>query len=133
MVVRTLHFSKIILSLLLAVFLFSQSVWAFDEIQISNISLTEKAASKFLLSGDVVNTSNEPREVILRSQISFYDRSSPERDVPVAVIHKDMTIILKPQESRRLDIPIINEGAMPKTAIRTEPSLRIRRQRVWNY
>ena len=48
-------------------------------------------------------------------------------------LRKDMTVILKAGETRTLEVPLINEGSMPRGDIRIEPMMRVRRQRVWNY
>ena len=122
--------------LLLLFFFFlvaASSLYAEGEITLQDIHLQEKAADRYSLEGKAVNTTEEPREVILRGIISFFDRSAPPGDIPVMSLQKDVTIILKSHEERDLSFEMINEGAKPQGALRTEPLIRIRRERVWKY
>lgn len=103
------------------------------QIQITNISAREVSEGHYVLEGLVSNKTTNPKELVLRAQITFYDRTAPRGDLPLAVLRKDITIILKSGEERSLQIPLINEGKRWHGAVRLEPFLRIRRQRAWNY
>ncbi len=104
-----------------------------EEIWIRNVNWEPKGAGKFFLGAEVTNMTSEPREAILRAQLSFYDKASPHGDVPLSILRKDTTIILKAYEKRRLELILIDEGSPLQAELRIEPSLRLRRQRVWNY
>lgn len=107
---------------------------ASDDIQISDVSIETKAALRqYVLHGTVKNHSAEPREVILRGQIVFYDKAVPKGDLPVMILRKDMTLVLRASEARTANIDLLNEGAVPKGSLRLVPSLRTRRSRPWNY
>lgn len=120
------------LSLVLALS-FSSGLHAAGEIVIDGISLEQDPPDHYYVIGTVVNATNEPREVILRAQVLFYDNAVPKGDLPVIVLRKDKTMILKAQEKKTLRIPILKEGVLPRLDLRVEPQLRLRRQRVWNY
>lgn len=113
--------------------LLASSVIAAGEIAIENVAVERKTSSQYVLSATVINQSPEPREVILRAQISFYDKAAPKGDLPVAVLRKDVTVVLRKEENRRLAVDLVEEGPKEKGSIRLEPSLRIRRQRPWSY
>ena len=107
---------------------------AVDEIKIDNVAVEKQSSTDYVISGVVSNTSDLAREIVLRVQLSFYERVSPPGDLPAAILRKDMTLVLKPAENRTLRISLYNEGSMIlPTAYRLEPILRIRRQRPWNY
>ena len=114
-------------------FFSTPALFAYGEIKIEGVTVENQSPSRYVLSGSVTNASEETREVVLRGQIVFYERGTPEGDLPIAVLRKDITQVLTPWETRGLKILLLNEGAVPKTALRTKPVLRIRRQRVWNY
>ncbi len=103
------------------------------QISVVNIEYSQTSSDKFLLIGTLQNLTPEPREVILRGQLVFYDTASPKGDLPLFILRKDMTVILRGGESLPVEIPIINEGKIPRGSFRIEPMLRVRRQRLWNY
>ena len=102
-------------------------------ISVSSVAYSEKAPGKFLVTGTLQNPSPEAREVVVRGQLTFYDQSVPPGDIPLFILRKDTTLILKPSGSQSVEVPLINEGGLPRGALRIEPMLRVRRQRVWNY
>lgn len=104
-----------------------------SQISVSNISYSETEPGKFLLSGDLQNPTQEPREVVIRGLLTVYDQTAPKGDLPLFALRKDMTLILRSGEGRTVEIPLINEGGTPRGALRIEPLIRVRRQRVWNY
>ena len=104
-----------------------------SQIVISGTNYSETAPGKYLLAGSVQNPTQETREVVVRGLLTFYDRTSPQGDVPLFVLRKDMTFILKAGETRPIEMPLINEGGMPRGALRVESLIRVRRQRIWNY
>ena len=121
-------------TLIVCAVLFSPTfLQAYPDIKIENISLQMETPNKYLLFGNVKNETDKTKEVILRGQLTFYDRSSPKGDVPAAIIRKDITIILKAGEARNLEIILLNEGTTPEGALRMEPNIWLRRQKDWNY
>jgi hypothetical protein len=106
---------------------------AAGEINLSAPMLEQEPPDHYYVLGSVTNTTDKTREVILRAQVLFYDKAVPKGDLPVIVLRKDMTLILKPREKKELRIPILKEGFLPRLDLRVEPQLRLRRQRVWNY
>ena len=119
--------------LIFLIFFAASPLFAAGEIQIQNVSVEAQSASRYVLNGTVENTTPETREVILRGQVAFYEKASPEGDLPVAILRKDVSMVLKSKESRLLHIILLNEGTAPKGSLRLQPILRIRRQRPWNY
>jgi hypothetical protein len=112
---------------------FGPPLQAVGEIRITNVAARQKTPGKFILTANVANSTGEPREVVFRAQLTFYDKTSPPGDLPATVVQKDFTIILKAGQERSLEVPIILEGKLPPGSLRMEPSLRIRRQREWMY
>ena len=106
---------------------------AAGEIQIQGTRYVERTSDRYFLEGLIENTTEDPREVVVRAQLSFFERGVPAGDVPVFILRKDLTLILKPGEGREMKIPLVDEGTRPKTALRIEPMLRVRRQREWVY
>ena len=104
-----------------------------SQINVNNVSYSQTAPGKFVVTGDVQNPTPEPREIVVRGLLSFYDQSVAKGDAPLFSLRKDTTIVLAPSENRTIEIQLINEGKMPRLALRIEPVLRVRRQRVWNY
>ena len=104
-----------------------------NQIDVSNVGYAESAPGKFLVTGNLQNPTRETREIVVRGLLTFYDKTAPKGDVPIFVLRKDVTIILKAGEGRSVEISLINEGGMPRGALRIEPVLRVRRQRIWNY
>ncbi len=110
------------------------SISAADEIQIENVLIDAKSPLRhYELSAAAANSSEAPRDVILRGQIAFYDKAAPQGDVPVMILRKDMNVVLRAKESRTVRFDLLNEGAVPVGSLRLEPSVRIRRNREWNY
>ena len=109
------------------------SLFAYGEVAIGDISAESRTPNRYVLHGTVTNVVGDPREVILRAQIAFYDRTAPAGDLPLSVLRKDLTLILKSGESRKVTISMFREGTSMKGAIRMVPSIRVRRQREWNY
>ncbi len=129
-------FKKISRIFFLSLLLFcvgSFSLFAFDEIRIENVAADEKPPYGYWLRGSVSNQTDNPREVILRAQVAIFDKNSPPGDLPVRILRKDITIILKPREAKNAEVEFFNKGVLPKTDLRIEPLLRLRRQRIWNY
>ena len=104
-----------------------------SQINVNNVAYVQTAPGKFTLSGNIQNPTSEPREIVVRGILSFYDQSVRKGDVPLFTLRKDTTIVLTSSESRLLEIPLMNEGEMPRGAVRIEPVIRVRRQRIWNY
>ncbi len=102
-------------------------------IGVSNVSYSENAPGTFSVKGTLQNPTPEPREVVMRGQLTFYDQTAPKGDLPLFSLRKDTTLVLKPNESREVEVSLINEGAVPRGALRIESMIRIRRQRIWNY
>ena len=103
------------------------------EVRIEGVGFEAKSPSHYVVRGTVSNETAESRDLILRAQMTFYDKAAPRGDVPAAVLRKDIAIVLKAGETRALEIPMIEEGTHPKGSFRVEPSIRIRRSREWNY
>ena len=114
-------------------FLGSSHAYAVGEIIIEQVYGREKEPQRFEIKANVTNTTKEAREVTLRAQIEVFDRMVPRGDEPLNVFRKDQNLVLKPGETRPLRVQFVGEGVPPKTATRIESTLRIRRQRVWNY
>ena len=104
-----------------------------DVVTVSEVSSSRLAEDRFMVAGTVLNTSDEKREVVLRAQIAFYDTGAPVGDVPVMVLRKDVSIILKPKDEFETEVLLIHEGVFPKTALRQVPTFRVRRDREWKY
>ena len=121
-------------AILFSCYLFPASfLLATENITLDSVRVLEQSAGHFQLTANVANTTSETREVILRGQITFYDRAVPAGDVPVMILHKTVALVLKNGESRAIDMTLLNEGTWPKGSLRMEPSMRIRREREWNY
>ena len=100
---------------------------------VSNVAYSQTAPGKFLVTGNIQNPTPEPREVVARGLLTFYDQTPPKGDVPLFSLRKDTTMVLAAGETRALEVLLINEGGMPRGALRVEPVIRVRRQRIWNY
>lgn len=122
-----------LIAYLLFSFLEVPELRAAGEINLSAPALEQEPPDHYYVLGSATNTTGKTREVILRAQVLFYDKAVPKGDLPVIVLRKDVTLILKPQEKRELRIPILKEGFLPRLDLRVESQLRLRRQRVWNY
>lgn len=106
---------------------------AIGEIQITFNGMDEPAPGRYVLEALVKNRTDLPREIILRGQITFYDKAAAPGDVPLQILRKDITIILKSGESRSVKMGLLNEGSFPRGEIRVEPFVRLRRQKPWTY
>ncbi len=104
---------------------------AFGEISIQNIGFEEFPPFKYKVSGTVKNETGETREVALRAQVVFYDEAAPKGDLPVRVLSKDRTIVLRASETRNIEVFLFKEGRMPDTRLRAQPQIRIHYQRLW--
>ncbi len=113
--------------------LFVPCLFSADEIIIQDISAKEIAPQRFTLKYHVSNATVDSREVVLRSQIEVFDRAVPAGDLPVNILRKDQTLVLKPGESRDMSVDFVGQGQPAKGDLRVSPVVRIRRQRVWNY
>ncbi len=116
---------------MLACFFAAAPLFAVGEISVLDIHLQEKPPFQYIVRGTVVNETQQDREVVLRAQVVMYDQTAPKGDLPVRVLRKDKTIILKGSEKREVEMTVIQEGRMPDVRFRAEPVLRIRRQRLW--
>lgn len=103
------------------------------EISIENVAAARETADRYAVTATVHNAGEATREVFLRAQLAFYDRSSPRGDLPEMILRKDAIEILKGGETRSLHFTLFEEGVRPRGAFRREPSVRIRRERVWHY
>ncbi len=112
---------------------FSMPARAEGEILIKNISLEELPPFQYKVKGLVSNNTGQAREVVLRGEVVVYDRSAPKGDVPVRVLRRDSTIVLKAREKRIVTLDFLLEGRMPDVPLRNQPVLRVRRQKPWNY
>lgn len=132
---RPSNFKQLVLILIFAFFLGVPipQLWAAGEILIEPPNVKQLGPTRFRLTTAVTNQTDEPREVTLRAQISLYDQTVPKGDVPVSLFRKDKTFILRAKETRQLDELFVGEGLPAKGALRFEPYVRVRRQRVWNY
>lgn len=104
---------------------------AFEEVTVQDVHLKDHPPFEYRVSGKVINQTAEPREVVLRAQALLFDASAPKGDLPVHAYRKDMTIVLKPSETREVEAVFVKEGKFPDLRARIEPVLRIRRQRLW--
>ena len=104
---------------------------ALGEISILNVHIQETPPFQYIVRGTVVNETAQEREVVLRAQAVMYDQTAPKGDLPIRVLRKDKTLILRPSEKREVEMTLIHEGRMPDVRFRVEPVLRIRRQRPW--
>ena len=102
-------------------------------LKISEVSAERESPSIHWIHASLENTATESMETTLRFRLAFYDRNSPEGDIPVNVLRKDQTIVLKPNEIRKMDVKFLEEGASPLIPVRIEPTVRIRREREWKY
>lgn len=123
--------NKIYAFFIAAVFLMSAPLFGAGEISVVNVCLQDKPPFQYIVRGTVVNETAQDREVVLRAQVVMYDQTAPQGDLPVRVLRKDKTIILKASESREVEMKVIQEGRMPDVRFRAEPVLRVRRQRLW--
>lgn len=117
--------------LILACLLTTVPVFAAGEINILDVKVLEKPPFQYKVQGTVVNETDHAREVVLRAEVVMYDETAPKGDLPVRVLRKDMTVILKAAEKRNVELTLIQEGRMPDVRFRVEPILRMRRQRLW--
>lgn len=129
----SLHLTSCLFFLSCLLFLSQSHAWAVGEVMIEQVQVREKAPQRFEIQANVINTTKEAREVTLRAQVEVFDRMVPRGDQPLNVFRRDRNLILKPGETRPLRFQFVGEGVPPKTATRVEPTVRIRRQRVWNY
>lgn len=109
----------------------SLCVW--EDIAIQDVMINRIAEDKYEVTGNVINQTEQPRELVLRGQVTFYDRTAPKGDKPVMILRRDITQVLKVKESRIVKILLIDEGATEETSLRPEPMLRVRRNRIWHY
>lgn len=103
------------------------------DVYVENIMSEMIDPSKYVVMGHVVNAYDDKREVVLRAQIAFFDRTNPVGDLPVSILRKDTTVFFDPHESKQVRVELLNEGPPPEGALRREPMLRIRRVREWTY
>lgn len=113
--------------------IFPRASQAAGEVTLQKISSKQLSFERYEISAVIYNQTPEPREVVLRAQIFFFEDFAPKGDKPAMILRKDETIILKRREGRAIKIILINEGDLPKAKLRLKPEIRIRRQRVWNY
>ncbi len=106
-------------------------LFGIGEISILDIKVHNKPPFQYKVQGTVVNETDHDREVVLRAEAVMYDETAPKGDLPVRVLRKDTTVILKAAEKRNVEITLIHEGRMPDVRFRVEPVLRVRRQRLW--
>ena len=109
----------------------SAPLFGLGEISILDVKVQEKPPFQYKVHGTVVNETAQDREVVLRAQVVLYDLTAPKGDLPVRVLRKDITVILKASEKRNVEMTLIHEGRMPDVRFRIEPLLRMRRQRLW--
>ncbi len=109
------------------------SLFAVNEVIVEPATVQEVPPDRYTVSAPVFNKTDKPREVTVRAQIAFFDRVSPEGDKPVQVLRKDMTVVLKAHERRKIRVRLIDEGTVPKERVRLETRMRLRRQRLWHY
>ena len=119
--------------LIFSLWVFSSKVFAVNDIQIENVSVDSTSQGHYLLKATVINAFPEASEVVLRAQIVFYDKSAPKGDLPVMILRKDMTLVLKQGENREAQFQLLNEGTYPPGSLRMEYQCRVRRQREWKY
>ena len=124
---RPVHFF-----LLLFCFILSPQLFA-GAIKISDVTAVRDSPTQHFVRANLHNTSDQMMETVVRSELAFYDRNSPEGDLPVHVLKKDQSFILKPQETLPLEAKFLEEGAPPSIPLRIEPLVRIRREREWKY
>ncbi len=110
---------------------FVSTLKAFGEVSVDNVSLQQTQPFQYKVTGKVVNATEEPREVVLRAQAVFYDETAPKGDLPIRVLRKDITLVLRASETREVQAVLFEEGRLPDVRFRVEPELRIRRQRLW--
>lgn len=103
------------------------------EIAITDLQAERIENSRYHLKAQIMNTSSETREIVLRSQIEIFDQNAPRGDLPLSILRKDKNWVLKPGESRVLEEDFLAQGTALKGALRIEPKLRVRRNRIWNY
>ena len=108
-------------------------LFADGEISIQGITYLVHSPHRYEVIGSMKNETEEPREVVYRAQLTFYEKTAPVGDKPAFLVRKDVTIILRPGERKKIRTVLLAEGTPPKGALRAEPILRIRRQRPWNY
>lgn len=106
---------------------------AMGEIQIDSLAVQEYPPHHYDVSAMMNNKTAETREVVLRAQLFFFEQAAPPGDLPVMILRKDETVVLKAGKRRSITVKLIHEGKLPKGSLRMEPEIRIRRQRVWNY
>ena len=111
----------------------SAILYASSEIQVEAVRVDDQSPSKYILKGTLVNCTIDSREVIYLAQISFYEKAAPSGDLPASILRKNGSVVLRPGERRDVAVDFVSESTPPKGSIRLEPSLRIRRQREWNY
>lgn len=116
-----------------SLFLFTavSALYAAGEVSVQQVRIEDAPPFQYKVIGEVENTTAEPREVVLRAQAVIYDKSSPQGDVPIHVLRKDMTIVLRASEKRTVETVLFKEGRLPDVRLRIKPELRVRRQRLW--
>jgi hypothetical protein len=112
---------------------FSGPAFPAEEIQIESIVSRRVSFDRYLITARLINATNEPREVTLHAQLSFYDKTAPIGDRPVMIIRKELSVVLKKKQTKKFRVSLINEGVQPKAPMRFEPILRVQRQKVWNH
>ena len=122
-----------LISLFLAALFFPRPAQAVGEIKIEKVGLRTFSPDHYFVTGQVSNTTQDSREVVLRAQVLFYEKGSPKGDIPAMILRKDRTLVLRPLETRKVKTRLLNEGDLPRSELRLEPVLRVRRQRPWNY
>ena len=123
---------KITAVLLLALFMPTPG-FAIDEVTVKDYAVQNESLGRYEVTATLCNRTRDSREVTLRAQIFFFEKASPKGDKPAMILRKDETVVLFPEETRKITVPLLNEGSFPKARLRVEPEVRIRRQRVWNY
>ncbi len=125
-------FKKTALCLALVLSVLPQ-VFAVGEIRIEDVFVKTDPPDRYTVGATVSNQTDKPREVTLRAQIFFFEKASPKTDKPAMILRKDLTLVLRKNESRKIRVRLLNEGTLPKERLRLEPEIRIRRQREWHH
>lgn len=106
--------------------------WAVEPVHVSDVMLKESTDKRYIIEGRLTNMTDQSRDVIFRTQLTLYDKTAPKGDLPVSILRRDKNIVLKAWESRKVEIVFVSENQL-RGSLRLEPSIRIRRQREWNY
>ena len=103
------------------------------DVTIDSAGYFQKTPLHYQLNGVVTNMGGNTLEVVLRGELVFYDAGVRKGDIPLRVLRKDITVIIKPGQNYPVLIDFFMEGKLPRASVRIEPVLRARRERVWLY